>query len=76
MTANLALKDYLRPQLQANGALDLFLAVAKRQSQSLSSVEAARVAAKGLVNLVSNRKEARMQVVAELSEEIKAIYRG
>jgi hypothetical protein len=34
------------------------------------------VAAKGLVNLVSSKKELRMQVVAELSEEIKMIYRN
>jgi hypothetical protein len=35
-----------------------------------------RVAAKGLVNLVSSRKEQRMQAVSELSEEIKLIYRN
>ena len=34
------------------------------------------MAAKGLVNLVSNRKDLRMQVVSELTEEIKMIYRN
>lgn len=38
--------------------------------------ECMRVAAKGLVNLVSNRRDLRLQVVAELSDEIKLIYRN
>ena len=35
-----------------------------------------RIAAKGLVNLVSNRRDTRLQVVAELTDEIKSIYRN
>ena len=35
-----------------------------------------RIAAKGLVNLVSNRRDLRLQVVAELTDEIKKIYRN
>jgi hypothetical protein len=35
-----------------------------------------RVAAKGLVNLVANRRDMRLQVVSELTDEIKLIYRN
>ena len=42
----------------------------------MNNNHALRLAAKGMVNLVSNRKELRLQVVAELTEEIKLIYRN
>lgn len=74
--ANLSLKDNLRPQLVSHGATNFFLEIVRKMSPSLSSVEAQRLAAKGLVNLVSNRKDLRMQVVSELTEEIKMIYRN
>jgi len=56
--------------------MDLFIDTIRFKNHSLPSVEASRIAAKGLVNLVSSRRELRMQVVAELSEEIKQIYRN
>ena len=42
----------------------------------LHSTDSKRVSAKGLVNLVSNRRDMRLQVVAELTDEIKQIYRN
>ena len=39
-------------------------------------VEAQRHSAKGLVNLVSSKREYRLKVVTELSDMIKQIYRG
>lgn len=76
MLANLSLRDYLRPQLISNGTMELFLEIVKKSNAVMDSVEAQRIAVKGLVNLVSTRKDIRMQVVAELSEEIKKIYRN
>ena len=38
---------------------------------TLQQNESMRLAAKGLVNLVSNRRDLRLQVVAELTDEIK-----
>ena len=43
---------------------------------TLQQNESMRLAAKGLVNLVSNRRDLRLQVVAELTDEIKQIYRN
>jgi hypothetical protein len=77
--ANLALKDYLRPQIFSHKGLELFLESIRRANPSLataSSIDAMRIAAKGLVNLVSNRRDLRLQVVSELTEEIKLIYRN
>jgi hypothetical protein len=34
------------------------------------------LAAKGLVNLVSSKREHRLRVLTELADEIKLIYRG
>lgn len=55
--------------------MDLFLNGLRGQ-MGLTSTEAKRVASKGLVNLVSNRRDMRLQVVAELTDEIKQIYRN
>jgi len=77
--ANLALRDYLRPQIFAHKGMELFLDHIRKnasQMQTLQQNEAMRVAAKGLVNLVSNRRDLRLQVVAELTDEIKQIYRN
>ena len=73
--ANLALRDYLRPQIQQHGGMDLFLNGLRCQ-MGLHSTDSKRVSAKGLVNLVSNRRDMRLQVVAELTDEIKQIYRN
>jgi hypothetical protein len=74
--ANLSLRDFLRPQFYSHGAMEFFISVVQKNNSSLTSVEAQRFAAKGLVNLVSSRKDIRMQVVADLSEEVKQIYRN
>jgi uncharacterized protein YhdP len=34
------------------------------------------MAAKGLVNITSSRRDLRLKVVAELSDEIKLVYKG
>jgi hypothetical protein len=56
--------------------MELFIEVVRNQNASLNTVEAKRIAAKGLVNLVATRKDIRLQVVADLAEEIKLIYRN
>ena len=48
----------------------------KKEEDLFTCVEAQRSAAKGLVNLVSSKREARLKVLTELSEQIKQIYRG
>ncbi|CDW78890.1 UNKNOWN [Stylonychia lemnae] len=77
--ANLSLRDYLRPQIFSHKGMELFLEHIRKinpSMQTLQQNEAMRVAAKGLVNLVSNRRDLRLQVVAELTDEIKKIYRN
>jgi|TARA_B110000285_G_C15113553_1_gene612603 hypothetical protein len=54
----------------------IFLAIIKKQAFNFESVDAERFASKGLVNLVSSKRENRLKVVTELSEQIKLIYRG
>lgn len=58
--ANLSLKDYLRPQFFSHGAMELYIEVVRNQSSSLNTVEAKRIAAKGLVNLVATRRDIRL----------------
>jgi len=41
-----------------------------------TNVEGQWIAAWGIVNLTSNRRDYRIQVVGELSEEIRALYRN
>lgn len=59
--------------------MELFLDVIRRANLNFATgnqTEFQRAAAKGLVNLVSNRRDLRLQVVSELTEEIKMIYRN
>ena len=56
--------------------MELFIEVVRNQNASLNTVEAKRIGAKGLVNLVASRRDIRLQVVADLTEEIKQIYRN
>lgn len=61
--ANLALRDYLRPQIFSHKGLELFLDTIRKTNptvSSINSVESMRVAAKGLINLVSNRRDMRL----------------
>ena len=74
--ANLSLRDFLRPQFYSHGGLEFFIEVVQKKHHYLANVEAQRAAAKGLVNLVASRKDIRLQVIADLSEEIKLIYRN
>ena len=77
--ANLSLRDYLRPQIFTHKGMELFIEIIRKihpAMHTLQQNEAMRTAAKGLVNLVSNRRDLRLQVVAELTDEIKQIYRN
>lgn len=70
--ANLSVRDYLRPIITDHKGLRVFLD-ALRNSQN---VEGQRIAAKGLVNLTAGKREARLTVVSEISDEIKALYKN
>ena len=74
--SNLSLKDSLRQTISQNDGLVVFLAIVKREVYRFDSVDAERYAAKGIVNLVTSKRELRLKVVTELSEQIKLIYRG
>ena len=67
----------MRPQIFNHKGQELFLQVLRNSApKNLTAPEAMRIAAKGLVNLVANRRDLRLQVVAELTDEIKMIYRN
>ena len=73
--ANLSLREVLRPLIISANGIDYFMGIIKG-SDAFSVIDAQRVAAKGLVNLVSTKREHRLRVLTELSDEIKLIYRG
>ena len=60
--------------ISANG-IDYFMSIVKGNN-AFSVIDAQRIAAKGLVNLVSTKREHRLRVLTELADEIKLIYRG
>ena len=66
--ANLSLKEMLRPQIVSANGIDMFLKIVKQSDELYQSIEAQRVAAKGLVNLVSTKRELRLKIVTELSD--------
>ena len=73
--ANLSLREVLRPLIISANGIEYFKTIVK-SNDSYSTVEAQRIAAKGLVNLVSTKREHRLRVLTELADEIKLIYRG
>lgn len=70
--ANLSIREYLRPQIIYCGGIDTLLMLVKDSAR----VEAQRAAAKALVNLTATKRDLKMKVVAELSEEIRKLYRS
>lgn len=66
--ANLSLRDTLRPSIIANSGIQIFTSIVKKQHDGFTKVEAQRVAAKGLVNLVSAKRDLRLNAITELSE--------
>ena len=74
--ANLALREQLRPQILATNGIEIFLGIVRQNDERFKSVEAQRVAAKGLVNLVSTKRELRLKIVTELGDQVRMIYRG
>ena len=70
--ANLSIREYLRPQIIYCGGIDTLLMLVKDSSR----VEGQRAAAKALVNLTATKRDLKMKVVAELSEEIRKLYRS
>lgn len=70
--ANLSLREYLKPQIIYCGGIDSLLFMVKDQNR----VEGQRLAAKALVNLTSTKRDLKMKVVAELSDEIRKLYRN
>ena len=75
--ANLALRDSLRPHIIFTGGIETLVGMIKDPD----NVEGQRLAAKALVNLTAtNRRnyigETRLRIIAELSEEVRSMYRG
>ena len=66
--ANLSLREMLRPKILAAQGIDVFSAIVKKADELFESVEAQRVAAKGLVNLVSTKRDLRLKVVTDLAD--------
>lgn len=65
--SNLAVRDYLRPILIDHKGLKMFLDALR----DMSNVEGQRIAAKGLCNLSAGKRELRLTVISEISDEIK-----
>ena len=70
--ANLSLREYLRPQIIYCGGVDMLMLMIRNYDR----VDGQRMAAKALVNLTATKRDLKMKVVAELSEEIKKLYRN
>ena len=70
--ANLALREYLRPAIFANEGVQLFLDVVKSKNADLrNDLGARRMATKGLVNLVFSKRDVKLSVISQLTEEIR-----
>lgn len=82
--ANLSLKANLRKQIMAADGVDLYLNILIKPKPEedddrepiFQSIEAQRYAARGLVNLVSSKRDIRLQALTALSSEISMIYQG
>ncbi|OMJ88672.1 hypothetical protein SteCoe_9376 [Stentor coeruleus] len=70
--ANLSLREYLRPQIIYNGGIDTLLYMIKNPLW----VEGQRMAAKAIVNLTAAKRDLKMKVIADLSDEIRKLYRN
>ena len=66
--SNLSLREALRPQILQNNAIEILIAIIKKEQNLFTSIDAQRGAAKALVNLISARRELRLKVVTQLSE--------
>lgn len=70
--ASLAMREYLRPLIIYSGGMELLIGIVRNES----NLEGQRLAAKALVNLTATKQDARLRAVAELSNEIKRLYRN
>lgn len=70
--ANLSLREYLRPQIIYNGGIDTLLYMIKNPLW----VEGQRMAAKAIVNLTAAKRDLKMKVIADLSDELRKLYRN
>jgi hypothetical protein len=70
--ANLAIRDSLKAQLVYARAMDYLV----KHIRTDDNLDGQRLAAKALLNLTINSKDAKLKIVTELSEEIKRLYRG
>jgi hypothetical protein len=70
--ANLSVRDYLRPIILDHKGLNMFLTALRDPT----NVEGQRIAAKGLVNLTAGKREIRLTVISEISDEVKALYKN
>lgn len=69
--AALSLRDYLKPQIEYCGGINTLLYLLRD-----TNIESQRMAAKALVNLTSTKRDLRLKVISELSDEIKKLYRN
>ncbi|CAG9330504.1 unnamed protein product [Blepharisma stoltei] len=69
--AGLSLRDYLKPQIEYCGGINTLIYLLRD-----SNIDGQRMAAKALVNLTSTKRDLRLKIIAELSDEIKKMYRN
>jgi len=66
--AQLSLRESLRSHVIQNDGIELFLGIVKQQNPAFDMVEAQRCAAKGLVNLVAQKRDLRLKAITDLSD--------
>ncbi|CAD8098495.1 unnamed protein product [Paramecium sonneborni] len=70
--SNLAINDYIRPQILHLKGIEFFLKVLRESYR----VDAQRLAAKGLLNLSIKSRETKLSIVSQMEEEIQRLQRG
>ncbi|CAK74396.1 unnamed protein product (macronuclear) [Paramecium tetraurelia] len=70
--SNLAINDYIRPQILHLKGIEFFLKVLRESYR----VDAQRLAAKGLLNLSIKSRETKLSIVSLMEEEIQRLQRG
>ncbi|CAD8183219.1 unnamed protein product [Paramecium pentaurelia] len=70
--SNLAINDYIRPQILHLKGIEFFLKVLRESYR----IDAQRLAAKGLLNLSIKSRETKLSIVSLMEEEIQRLQRG
>ena len=70
--SNLATREYLSSIIIDNDGVKLFI----KALRDNWNIEGQRIAARGLGYLTARKRNVRLSVISEISEEIKALYRN